>query len=228
MSASDEGLIASYTVTRSIYKTATTFRMPSREVYARLRARGVIEPDEKFERPARTFELSTKDLLIPKDKAAAWLVALQNEPGTVKQIAKRHNVSQKKMCRIVAHHYPREYEIIAERKNVRSTAIARGKRVEDAIRKDLREKGWGHIHRSHRSLGAVDLYAFRPGAVWFIQCKASLEIGIDEWNGLVELAIAAGAIPILAGRKDGELVYYRIQARRLHREDWPMIKVSPL
>ncbi len=215
--ASDEGLIASYNVTRSVYKTARTFNMPAREVYHRLRAHGVVPVDDRLERVA-SFEASERAKSMPRSLAQIWLAALERESGSLKHIAKRHSSSPSLMVDTVRHHFPREYEIIADRRRFAGKYKA-GKRVEDEVRADLRARGFGHVHRSHRSIGQVDLYAFHPQMrPWFVQVKASLELRPDERAALFLLARKSGALAVLAGHNaEGALEYWQLTSET---EQW--------
>ena len=74
-----------------------------------------------------------------------------------------------------------------------------GKRFEYKARKDLADNGY-EIIRAAGSKGSskVDLAAFKPGQLLFIQCKSDGTLGPAEWDRLVEVAAWVGAIPILA------------------------------
>ena len=110
--------------------------------------------------------------------------------------------------------FPDEWDHVVESKIPRTTMYRLGRAVEYAVRNDLRKRGY-FVLRSPRSLGIVDLVAIKTGTVLFVQCKRSLELGIREWNGLIDLSESVGATPILAGRPAHRgYVYRRLISRK--------------
>jgi Holliday junction resolvase len=106
--------------------------------------------------------------------------------------------------------FPDEWEHVIESKAPRQSAYRLGRAVEYRVRDHLRKLGW-FVLRSPASKSPLDLVAVRPGTVLFIQAKRSLALGPKEWNEVYELALSAGAIPVMAGSPTGRgLVYYRL------------------
>jgi len=76
---------------------------------------------------------------------------------------------------------------------------AQGTRFEHKVRDVLTENGY-EVVRAAGSKGSskVDLIAFKPGELLFIQCKRTGLIGPSEWNKVVEVASWVGALPLVA------------------------------
>lgn len=113
-----------------------------------------------------------------------------------------------------------------------------GKAFEDRVRKDLLRRGWGWVLRSHMSKGAQDLIAFKPCAdqgnagpsaeVLFVQCKRDGACPPVQWNALFDLAARAGACPVLAVLRDGEVVYFMMTDRKSGTDRaQPMVPCAP-
>jgi hypothetical protein len=79
------------------------------------------------------------------------------------------------------------------------THYATGTRFEHKVRDHLDENGY-EVIRAAGSKGSskVDLIAFKPNQLLFIQCKRSGVLGPDEWDRVHEVAGWVGAIPLLA------------------------------
>ncbi len=87
------------------------------------------------------------------------------------------------------------------------TRYESGRRYEWVVRDDLAANGYV-VSRAAGSQGnsKVDLFAFKPGQLLFVQVKRTGALGPAEWNRLVEVAGWVGAVPILAakgGRGEG-------------------------
>lgn len=85
-----------------------------------------------------------------------------------------------------------------------TTNGTRGAAFERTTRARLEAEGW-HCVRSAGSRGPADLYAFRDGDVWLVQCKIGGRLGPAERDELVNLAavLSGGPLkvtPILAVR----------------------------
>jgi hypothetical protein len=112
--------------------------------------------------------------------------------------------------------WPDEWEHVIEAKHPVSTKYRLGRQVEYRFRDMLKQTGYV-VMRSPGSKSPIDLIAVCPGQVLFIQCKRSGSLPPKEWNALYDLAISAGALPVMAenpfprehrfwlltGRKDG-------------------------
>jgi Holliday junction resolvase len=81
------------------------------------------------------------------------------------------------------------------------TQYASGRRFEWIVRDDLSANGYV-VSRAAGSKGdsKVDLFAFKPGQLLFVQVKRTGDLGPAEWDRLVEVAGWVGAIPILAAK----------------------------
>lgn len=90
------------------------------------------------------------------------------------------------------------------------TAYATGTRFEHKVRDHLTGNGY-EVIRAAGSKGAskVDLVAFKPGQLLFIQCKRGGVLSPGEWDRIVEVAGWVGAIPLLAanGPADRGVIY---------------------
>ena len=79
------------------------------------------------------------------------------------------------------------------------TAYARGAAFEREVKKALELLGFSVV-RSPRSAGAFDLLAVRRGETLMIQCKKHGACAPEEWDRLLSLARAQGAVAIIAAR----------------------------
>ncbi len=85
-----------------------------------------------------------------------------------------------------------------------------GRAYEWVVRDDLAANGYV-VSRAAGSKGnsKVDLFAFKPGQLLFVQVKRTGALGPAEWDRLVEVAGWVGAIPVLAAKGGrGEGVQY--------------------
>lgn len=217
---SADHILASFATTRNVWKTAEILELPARVVYVELRKRDLVKLMPKLERepvgPSRPSGISRAlagelmRLLKMKRCSIAEFCA-----GLTGQVPAGEKLSEKRLVNAFREHFPYEWEFLAETRLPRAKRYERGKKVEDIVRADLIAHGYAHVHRSHRSWGPVDLYAFKPGRVLFVQVKAGMNISPEEWNGLLDLARNAGVVPVVAGYLDGELAYVRILAQRV-------------
>lgn len=79
------------------------------------------------------------------------------------------------------------------------------------------ERDGYHAVRTAGSHGKADVIALKPGQVLLVQCKLSGPGGVSpaEWNALYELAIALGAVALVAHRPTrGRIEYLRITGRK--------------
>ena len=91
---------------------------------------------------------------------------------------------------------------------------AAGTRTEHKVRELLEAEGYV-CARTAGSKGALDLLAVKPGELLMVQVKRSGVLGPAGWNRLYELAVMAGAIPILADAPIRRpIVFYRLLARK--------------
>ncbi len=95
--------------------------------------------------------------------------------------------------------FPDEWEHVIESKAPLETKYRRGRRFEYRVRDVLKERGY-FVMRSPASRSPIDLVAIEKGIVLFVQCKVGGELPPAGWNDIYDLAISAGAIPLLAAR----------------------------
>jgi Holliday junction resolvase len=110
---------------------------------------------------------------------------------------------------------------------VPNPAYRAGDRFEKRVITDLETDGY-RAWQSRNSRGLADVFALKPGQVLLVQVKAGLTgPSHQEWNGLYELAVRVGAVPLWADH-DPEHPK-RIRYRRLlgphndRRHDWPAV-----
>lgn len=95
-----------------------------------------------------------------------------------------------------------------------SSNYQRGRALEHRVRTHLRAQGY-EVLRTAGSKSKIDLVAIKQGQILFVQCKRSGALPPAEWNALWDLALMAGAVPVLAeqlkprGRK-----YWRLTGRK--------------
>lgn len=89
----------------------------------------------------------------------------------------------------------------------------RGNKFERLVMQDLYNRGVGWVLKSHMSIGAQDLIAFRPHCQpCFIQCKVDGRITPEERAALLELAHKAGGKALLARQNGiGGIVYLEVR-----------------
>lgn len=92
-----------------------------------------------------------------------------------------------------------------------------GADLERRVQTRLEDDGYVTL-RSAGSKTPVDIAAFKVGQTLFVQVKRDGKLPTDEWNALFDLAVPVAAIPVLATTpKRGQLVFYRLTARRAYR-----------
>jgi holliday junction resolvase Hjr len=93
-----------------------------------------------------------------------------------------------------------------------------GRRFEWLVRDDLADNGY-EVSRAAGSKGSskVDLFAFKPGQMLFVQAKGNGTLGPAEWNRLVEVAAWVGAVPVLAAKAGRGLgiAYTRLTGQKI-------------
>ena len=72
-----------------------------------------------------------------------------------------------------------------------------GAEFERTVRRDLEEAGY-EVMRSAGSKTKIDLVAWKPGELIFIQCKRNGTISPAERSDLVRLAAMVDAVPLVA------------------------------
>jgi Holliday junction resolvase len=86
----------------------------------------------------------------------------------------------------------------------------RGVRLERDTRHDLEANGY-EVIRSAGSKSAIDLVAFKPGELLFVQCKAaSGVVSPAERARLVAAASTVQALPVVALRPLRKPITYRV------------------
>ncbi len=94
-------------------------------------------------------------------------------------------------------HFPEEWDHVLELKAPKQLPYHRGRAFEYRIKDKFKDDGY-FVIRSAQSRSPVDLVAFRPGRIVFIQCKRSQGLPAREWNILYSLASSCGAVAIFA------------------------------
>lgn len=105
------------------------------------------------------------------------------------------------------------------------TAYRRGLYREERTAERLEADGY-FVMRAPGSRGQPDLVAIKPGQVLAIQVKAgTARLDGGWWNALYDVALKAGAIPLVADwPQRGVLRLRRITARHDHRsQHWPCV-----
>lgn len=88
-----------------------------------------------------------------------------------------------------------------------SKSYVKGRRFEHYVKDKLEAKGWV-VTRSAGSKGPFDLLAVKNGRILLIQCKwRKSRIGKD----LVDVALKAGGLPVLATRVRGRIVFLNVK-----------------
>lgn len=94
----------------------------------------------------------------------------------------------------------------------------RGREFEWKVRDDLADSGY-EIIRAAGSKGShkVDLAAFKPGQLLFVQCKRDGNLPPAEWDRVVEVSAWVGAVPLLAanGVRGHGVTYLRLLAPKV-------------
>lgn len=110
----------------------------------------------------------------------------------------------------------------------------KGATFERTVVADLIGRGWPFVIRCSNSKGGCDVIAVCRAEVALIEAKSNGVLPPDEWNDLYDLAMAAGAVPVLAEPVDRRrergappVRYWRIIGRktpggsaRQPRDDW--------
>jgi Holliday junction resolvase len=109
-------------------------------------------------------------------------------------------------------------------------AYRAGDRYEKRVIDDLEANGY-RAWQSRNSRGLADVFALKFGQILLVQVKSGLTgLSHQEWNGLYELAIRVGAVPLIADRDPEHpkrIRYRRILALHNDRKhDWPAVPWS--
>ena len=94
------------------------------------------------------------------------------------------------------------------------TNYSKGADFERKCLKALHELGWGAC-RSAGSHGLVDVVAWFGHTVLMVQCKINGRLDPGEWNELFNEAKETGAVPILAMRASGKIVWRRLLTEKI-------------
>ncbi|GAA1431702.1 hypothetical protein GCM10009601_51210 [Streptomyces thermospinosisporus] len=95
----------------------------------------------------------------------------------------------------------------------RRSNYLRGRDLEHRVRAHLRDEGY-EVLRTAGSKSKVDLVAIKAGQILFVQCKRSGALPPAEWNALWDLAVMAGAVPVLAEQLPRGRRYWRLTGRK--------------
>jgi Holliday junction resolvase len=152
-----------------------------------------------------------------EDTARIIFDDFKNSRGTMREYCSRKKYDELGFSRTLQHYFPDEWDVVIESKVPKQTMYRLGRALEYRCRDYFKKRGYFTL-RSPRSAGKVDVVAIRAGEILFIQCKRSGSLGVKEWNGILELSISVGAVPLMAmvnpsgrgidfyeliGRKDG-------------------------
>lgn len=87
----------------------------------------------------------------------------------------------------------------------------RGAAFERAVAGAFSDMGYAAF-RSAGSHSPADVFALAPGVAVCVQCKTDGRLDPDEWNCFLAFCEKAGAVPIMARRKDGRrgAEYFRL------------------
>lgn len=95
---------------------------------------------------------------------------------------------------------------------------------EAPVAKMLRKLGYD-AERTYRSRTAIDVRAVPPVGsglpTLYIQCKDGGVLPPGEWNAVYDFAARFGAVPIASERKDGTIHFWRLDARKERKRNYP-------
>jgi Holliday junction resolvase len=80
--------------------------------------------------------------------------------------------------------------------------------------KQLLERDGYFVVRAAASKGLVDLVAIKPTQLLLVQCKRSGSLPPAEWNGLFDLALSLGAIPLMASKGPRGTQFHQLTGRK--------------
>lgn len=160
---------------------------------------------------ARRFGLTNSKRLKPYH--ATWKYITQDEADHIWDTFKRSKVGLMSYCkkkgfdylgfsRAMKRFFADEWDHVIEAKAPKGSLYRRGRAFEYIVRDKLKAKGF-YVMRSPQSKSPVDLVAIRHGKVLMVQCKRHGALGVEEWNGLFDLARSSGATPLLASFETG-------------------------
>lgn len=86
----------------------------------------------------------------------------------------------------------------------------KGAKFEIVVRDILLEDNWVAV-RSAGSHGIIDVLAIKQDIKWFIQCRTRGNLSGGERNELVVLAKKHNATPILAYKKEGDIIFEEVK-----------------
>lgn len=110
--------------------------------------------------------------------------------------------------------WPDEWEPVIESKTPLSSMYRLGRALEYRVRDKLKVNGYVAM-RSPASKSPIDIIGIKPGQVLFIQCKRGGALVPKEWNAIYDLAMSAGAIPVMAEQPYPRCIkFWRMTARK--------------
>lgn len=113
------------------------------------------------------------------------------------QFCAKYGYSDEGLRETLRSRWPDEWEHVIESKVPLSTKYRLGRALEYRVRDHLKAQGYVAM-RSPASKSPIDIIAIKPGQVLFIQCKRGGALPPKEWNEIYDLAVSAGAVPIMA------------------------------
>jgi len=138
--------------------------------------------------------------------------------SNLSQFCKKNNISTsgfRKRCSVL---FPDEWSSCIEYKKPKQTQYQLGRSFEYRTRKILEDNGY-YVVRSAQSKGLIDLVALKKGEVLIVQCKRGGILDKEEWDSLLELAVAIGATPVFSERSDGlQTNFWRINRSKPKRK----------
>ncbi|GAI88058.1 unnamed protein product [marine sediment metagenome] len=94
-----------------------------------------------------------------------------------------------------------------------SSNYGKGARFELDVRDILLEDGWVAV-RAAGSHGIIDVLAVKVNEKWFIQCRTRGNLSGDERKELVALTKKHNAVPILAYKAKGNIIFKEVKLLR--------------
>lgn len=104
---------------------------------------------------------------------------------------------------------------------------SRGATFENAVKKDMEHHGY-HAIRAAGSHTPADIYCISRSSLVYIQCKTNGVLGVAEWNAFLDYCSEVGAVPVLAEKIRGGILYHEITGRKDGtRKKQPMKEWTP-
>lgn len=144
------------------------------------------------------------------------LNAVESSREPVNRVASRFGYSPGPMTKALAERFPDKWRLAQAKKLTEQSKnkYQLGANLERRIMRKLESLGFVVI-RSAGSHSFVDVVALKDGQAMLIQAKRGGVLPLDEWNGLVEAAMRAGAHPVMVENPHrGEVRWWRLEGPR--------------